>query len=539
MTPGADLSRLSNFLGTAPNKWGFFNTPEADPGKDIYVAGCAQGPKDILSAIQDGKIVSADILKDLDIGNRSLTIAVLGSGPGAEDLAGAIAGHGHRVLMFGRSDHLHQDVTVLEKAKIISIDGTMGNFSIFYQNHGENQTRICDAIVAAPRPETHPNTTTYTGAISLAAYTAIAPENRPDNSLILLDYYGPESKAQSRQALLAAMEARAAGRQADVLMNKMLVHGPEGQHLYDRARKSGIRFLRYESPSDVKMVNRDKGVEIFLKEATLPNMNLRLTPGTLVVPDTPAPSPKFAELARLLKLGLDLEGFLQPANIRHRLVQSQRRGIYFAGYGHDDIDENDLALEIRSILADLDTPPPISEGKVSINTDHCPRCLTCYRICPHSAVIIDKKHQPRIMENACFECQACVSNCPAYAIESQGLANTDLAQQTKRGQTLIFACERSAALAAGTLPSDTDLISIPCACRMSSDVILKALIEGADRVIVSGCHEGNCRSGQGGLIAQQGVNAVSALPGIPADKVVWQPVAANEPRTLARTISGN
>ncbi|MCP4456164.1 MAG: hydrogenase iron-sulfur subunit, partial [Planctomycetes bacterium] len=209
--------------------------------------------------------------------------------------------------------------------------------------------------------------------------------------------------------------------------------------------------------------------------------------------------------------------------------------------GHDDIDKADLALEIQAILASLATRPQENDsescGLVNINEKLCAKCLTCYRICPHGAIILNDKSRPQIIEDACFDCQACVSNCPAFAIESKGFANEDLAACAAKGRTLVLACERSAALAAGTQPDATDMVTIPCACRISADMILKALINGARRVIISGCHEGNCRSAEGSVIAGQSVNTVLNLPGIPPDKVVWQPVAANEPRAFAGLVS--
>ncbi len=89
---------------------------------------------------------------------------------------------------------------------------------------------------------------------------------------------------------------------------------------------------------------------------------------------------------------------------------------------------------------------------------------------------------------------------------------------------------------------NTKLVTIPCACRISSDMILRALVKatgeiGADRIIVSTCHEGNCQSQEGSHIARQGVEKVLKSPGIPAGKVIWQSVAANEPQAFARMLS--
>ena len=541
MTPNEDGQAFSDLIGATPNAWGFFNTDEADPGPDYIVAGCAKGPKDILSARQDGQIAAAQILKELNLTKAPDTgIAVIGDGPAAVTIAGAVCAQGYPTYLFGSGTDLPQGVKDMSSATILAVDGTIGNFSIFHEANGAKTTLDCGAIISAPQPLQNSHTDAFKGAMGLAEFSSLDPSDCPDNTLILLDYFGPEFKAQARQALVAAMAAKEAGKQVDFLMNTMLVHGPTGQQLYDRARKAGIRFLRYETASDVNIRPGDTGFEVTLKEATLPGHDLTLETDTLVVPDTIAASPVFSDLSRLLNLGLDMEGFLQPANIRHRLVSSLRKGIFFAGPGHDDIDKKDLAQEIRAILAALATRPPEDntlEGLVTINEKLCAKCLTCYRVCPHGAIILNEKSRPQIIEAACFACQACVSNCPAYAIESKGLANEDLAERAKKGRTLVLACERSAALAAEPLPDATDLVKIPCACRISSDMLLKALINGARRVIISGCHEGNCRSHEGSSIAGQSVDTVLNLPGIPADKVIWQPVAANEPKTFARIVS--
>ena len=143
------------------------------------------------------------------------------------------------------------------------------------------------------------------------------------------------------------------------------------------------------------------------------------------------------------------------------------------------------------------------------------------------------------MPDSCFSCHLCVSNCPAFAIESRTMANEQVAGLTQKDRVTVFACERSAALAAGelSLPDHVQLIPIPCACRISSDIILKALLNGASKVIISGCHPENCRSHEGDKMAADSVQKVMALPGVAPARVLWEPVAANEPRKFERMLS--
>jgi heterodisulfide reductase subunit A len=244
----------------------------------------------------------------------------------------------------------------------------------------------------------------------------------------------------------------------------------------------------------------------------------------------------------LLRQPLDREGFLQSANIRHRLTGSFRKGIFFTGTCHDETDAVDLDNEINDILSVFSTQSfdlPAKDTGVEINQKKCAQCLTCIRICPHSAIVMNKKNKPQIVPDACFSCHLCVSNCPAYAIESKELTNEQIAKRIKQDKMVIFACQRSAALAPSSikLPDTITLVPIPCACRISSDVILKTLLKGASKVIVSGCHQENCRSHEGSHVAQASAKQVLSIPGIDPLKVMWEPIAANETRKFERLIS--
>jgi heterodisulfide reductase subunit A len=251
------------------------------------------------------------------------------------------------------------------------------------------------------------------------------------------------------------------------------------------------------------------------------------------------PGPGIDNAARLLRQEKDREGFLQSPNVRHRLTQSPRKGIYFAGPAHDDVDDTDLSAELDGIMADLDFPGPAQNAGVEINQKKCAQCLTCLRICPHQAIFLNAKNRPEIVPNACFGCHLCVVNCPALAIESASSAPDRIAAQAETGQVVVLACQRSAALAAGplTLPDPVRLISVPCASSAGVNLMLKLLVNGAAKVIVAGCHDGNCRSMNGSTKARKEVSRLLALPGIPPDQVAWHSVAANEPQRFARIIS--
>ncbi|MCD4720372.1 MAG: FAD-dependent oxidoreductase [Desulfobacula sp.] len=546
MQPSPALEKSDGMLGgildLKPNSWGFFNTDQAVISKDVVIAGCASGPKDILSSRQEGRVAAAKVIDDLGLNTKKqLNIAVFGEGVQADKTAKAISSKGYSTYLFGPGTGGSKD------RRIISISGTAGNFSLYYESGNEKKYLTCAAIIAAFEPKRSLNRldTLKNASLSLDTFSQMVeekPDTCPDNSVILLDYFGPEFKSFARLALETSIKAKALGKNISIIMNKMLVHGALGQRLYDTARQQGVDFFRFETNDDLKFEDSGNGFLIKLKEATLPSIELNLNCDCLVLPPGLTPAGEFKNAAALLGQPLDKEGFLQSANTRHRLTQSPRKGIFFTGTCHDETDPDDLNNEIKDILSVFSTEsfdlPQIDTG-VEINQKLCAQCLTCIRICPHSAIIMNEKNRPEIVPDSCFSCHLCVSNCPAYAIESKALTNDQISRKVEKNKMVILACERSAALAADslTLPDNITLIPIPCACRISSDVILKTLLNGASKVMISGCHEENCRSLEGGNIADASVRQVLSIPGMEPSKVVWEPIAANETKKFERIIS--
>jgi len=550
MVPDKTLGTSSDLLGLTPNSWGFFNSDKAALQEDVLIAGCANGPKDILSSRQEGRKAAAKILEDLKVGKKQkIDIAVFGQGAQADHTAMAILAKGYHTFLFGPGTCLSKktSISVIDNADIISVSGTAGNFSIFYKSGKKKQTIVCAAIVAAYEPKQTMKLpenlgNTIVSPEELLKIIKETPANCPDEIAILLDYNGPEFKSSARIALDAAVTAKSLGKNISIFMNKMLVHGAMGQRLYDMARKQGIHFLRFDGCEDLDIQDSKKGFTIRFKEATLPFIDLDLDCDCLVMPKNLIPSQEFKETARLLRQTLDKEGFLQSANTRHRLTQSPRKGIFFAGTCHDEVDLNDLDEEINDILSAFSTESftlPAKDTGVEINQKLCAQCLTCIRICPHSAIVMNEKNRPQIVPDSCFSCHLCVSNCPAYAIESKGMSNDLITEKIQKDNVAVLACERSSFLAAKniTLPKNIHVIPVPCACRMSSDILLKALLAGASKVVVSGCHQENCRSDKGSSTAAASVKNVLSIPGMDASKVTWEPIAANESAKFQRILS--
>ncbi len=80
-------------------------------------------------------------------------------------------------------------------------------------------------------------------------------------------------------------------------------------------------------------------------------------------------------------------------------------------------------------------------------------------------------------------------------------------------------------------PPNIRVIRVPCSGRINPLFILAALQNGADGVLVSGCHPGDCHYLSGNLVARRRFNLLKNLlesVGIEPDRVQFSWVSASE-----------
>ena len=245
----------------------------------------------------------------------------------------------------------------------------------------------------------------------------------------LLDWEGETPRETAIELQHAAMLVRESWR-AEVLVFyvDLKVDSPGLEHLTRAMREQGVVFCRYEQSDDgdgtSQIVSTDNGISIRYVEGVV-------TGDLLVLPEIVAPREDTAALAEALQVHVGTDGYLQDVNIRHyRPGLSNRRGVFFAGRCHADMDTasalDDVLLAVSNVDALLYGGTVAPEDVVAhVEAAKCIRCLTCLRSCPHAAVeIVEYEDESvlaaRIMELACQGCGACVSNCPVRAIELLG-----------------------------------------------------------------------------------------------------------------------
>ena len=88
-------------------------------------------------------------------------------------------------------------------------------------------------------------------------------------------------------------------------------------------------------------------------------------------------------------------------------------------------------------------------------------------------------------------------------------------------------------------PPNVRIIRLPCSGRVSANMILDALRSGADGVLVSGCHPGDCHYISGNLFARRRfalLNNLLEFVGIEPGRVNFSWVSASEGEQFAQVV---
>jgi coenzyme F420-reducing hydrogenase delta subunit len=89
-------------------------------------------------------------------------------------------------------------------------------------------------------------------------------------------------------------------------------------------------------------------------------------------------------------------------------------------------------------------------------------------------------------------------------------------------------------------PTDLRIIRVPCSGRIDPLFIVKTLLQGADGVLVSGCHPRDCHYSEGNFYARRRLEIMkSFLPvlGIDSDRFEYTWVSASEGQRWQQVVS--
>ncbi|MBD3351230.1 MAG: hydrogenase iron-sulfur subunit [Candidatus Lokiarchaeota archaeon] len=342
-----------------------------------------------------------------------------------------------------------------------------------------------------------------------------------------------------------------------IYYNDIRANTKGGEEFYNRAREDyGIKFVK-GALSMVQPSNKNSPVKI-LAENTLEHEMVERECDLVVLATGQDPPEGTDTLAKILNVSKDQYGFLLESHLKIRPSQSTLKGVYLAGciQGPKDIPQSitqaeSAAAKIISILNKDELE--IDVVKAQLDESKCDLCRLCLDVCDFQAIKIEDKKITLNSAN-CTGCGACTAMCPSGALYIPGFSNQQINAQihsfmsTKSQKPMIIAflcnwCSYSGADLAGTskiqYPTNARVIHVMCSAMVNPAWVVKALLSGADGVLIAGCYEQDCHYKTGFKKTKDRFESIIEILNeldIDLDRVKLESVSAAEGKKFAEII---
>jgi heterodisulfide reductase subunit A2 len=189
------------------------------------------------------------------------------------------------------------------------------------------------------------------------------------------------------------------------------------EEFYERVQREGVIFIRGRGAEVMKRGN----VLVVKAEETGLGRPIELGVDMVVLVTGMVPQEDAGEMAKILHVTRDKDGFFLEAHPKLRPFNTNTDGIFLAGtcQGPKDIPDtvahaNAAAAEVLALLGHgkVTIEPTIA----TIEAEYCAGCKTCIDLCAYSAITFDEEKKiSEVNTTLCKGCGVCVSACPSGA----------------------------------------------------------------------------------------------------------------------------
>ncbi|MEO0079480.1 MAG: CoB--CoM heterodisulfide reductase iron-sulfur subunit A family protein, partial [candidate division WOR-3 bacterium] len=348
----------------------------------------------------------------------------------------------------------HPKVKLFTNATIRAIEGYVGNYkttlaladSSDRSGRSEAQLEHGVIIVATGAEEFHPTQFLYGQDPRVKTQTELEQllasrqsEMGSLRNVVMIQCVGSRddehpwcSRVCCTQAVKNALRLKSLNPKCNVYIfyRDMRTYGFR-EALYRDARAQGVIFIRYEPDAGPELTAGESWLHISVFDPVL-QRRLGINADLVVLATGVTPSEENRQLARLLKVPLNEDGFFLEAHMKLRPVDFSTRGIFMAGLCHSPrrIPETiaqayAAAGRACSIIAqkELATEAVVA----SVNERWCQGCGVCEEVCQFEAVRVNPETgHSEVTAVLCQGCGACAAACPSSAIELRGFQSRQL-----------------------------------------------------------------------------------------------------------------
>jgi len=355
-----------------------------------------------------------------------------------KDIYLGIAGEKPQELLKATTEQIenHPKIKVFKSTTIDNVSGYVGNFKTKLKSKDKNVPAEIEhgvVVVASGGLPYKPKEYHYSKNEDIITQTEFEKDLFEDKpylkklrEVVMIQCVGSRnddrpycSRICCSQALKNALKLKEINPDAAVyvLYRDIRTYGFREDTLYQKARKKGILFVRYddEKEPDVKIDNGKINVKTI--EQIL-GRELHLHPDKLVLSTGIVPQDNIV-LAQQLKVPLNEDKFYSEAHVKLRPIDFSADGIFLCGLAHSPrfIEESILQAKATGARAATILSKEYLETKGNIArviSSKCAGCKICLEICPYDAITFDEEKKIVVVnEILCQGCGACSALCPS------------------------------------------------------------------------------------------------------------------------------
>jgi heterodisulfide reductase subunit A-like polyferredoxin len=327
----------------------------------------------------------------------------------------------------------HPNISLYTKAEIAAVSGHVGNFRLALTSGGENFNVTCGAIIIATGAG-RAETSEYLYSESENVITQIELERRlhenefdgNDKNIVMIQCVGSRSDERPYCSRICcsmaiknalSIKEKHPGANVYILYRDVRTYGFRETY-YRKARRAGVVFIRYDE-NDPPRVSNNSGLIVRIKSPDMP-VAIEIAADHLIL-STGIAAHDNHQLADMLKVPLNDDGFYVEAHLKLRPVDFANEGIFLCGLAHSPkfIDENisqARAAAARAATVLSKTHLDVGAQVARVDQNKCISCMTCVNACPYNAPFVNVDHKAEISPAKCMGCGICASECPAHAI---------------------------------------------------------------------------------------------------------------------------
>jgi len=321
-----------------------------------------------------------------------------------------------------------QNIEVLTSTTVKNIDGFVGNFEVEVEQNGNARTLEAGAIIVAVGSSLldPKGLFGYDGKKRITQYELepkLKNKELSAKNIVMIQCAGSRNDKRPYCSSVCCMTAlknsvaikeQNPDAQVTILFRDFYTPGTDYEEYYRRAREQGVIFINYNAD---KMPNVEENKVKVYNEYIGDEMEI---PYDLLVLSTPLVSnADNKELAQMLKVPLEANGFFLEAHVKLRPSDFATDGIYICGSAKWPVDISESISQAYSAASRASTILSHDEIEVEgatstlpeYNKNLCSGCEICIKVCPYHAIIKNEDDEIEVIEALCKGCGLCAATC--------------------------------------------------------------------------------------------------------------------------------